>query len=110
MFVTQPNTVPSNNKFCFSLPYFGAQSEKPRTKLTILLRNLFINVDLNIILVNKFKMGKLSTYNVVHTNLVVHNVHQNKLVEQLAHFILALLSTTVGAPALAPLYLFNNVP
>ena len=49
--------VSSVNKFYFTLPDFGAQAEKMKSELFILLHKFFPDVDFHIILVNNFKIG-----------------------------------------------------
>ena len=61
-FVLQSDVVSSVNKFYFTLPYFGAQSEKMKSELSILLHKFFSDVDLHIILVN-VKIGSFFNFN-----------------------------------------------
>ena len=56
IFVPQSIVVSSVTKFNFTLPYFGAQSEKMKFELSILLRKFFSDDDFHIILVNNFKI------------------------------------------------------
>ena len=54
--VPQSDAVSSVNKFHLTLPYFGAQSEKIKSELSILLHKFSPDVDFHII-VNNFKIG-----------------------------------------------------
>ena len=59
------STVPSDNSnkvVYFSLPYFGAQSEKLRDELILLFKKYFADIDFRIILVNKFTIGSFFNY------------------------------------------------
>ena len=57
IFVPQSDVVSSVNKFYFTLPNYGAQSEKRKSEFSILLQTFFSDVGLNIILVSNFKIG-----------------------------------------------------
>ena len=62
IFVPQSDVVSSVNKFYFTLPYFGAQAEKMKSELAILLHTFFPDVDFYIILVNNFKIGSFFNF------------------------------------------------
>ena len=62
IFVPQSDVVSSVNKFYFTLPYFGAQSEKMKSELSILLHKFFPYVDFHLILVNNFKIGSFFNF------------------------------------------------
>jgi len=55
---------PLNNSdsLYFSLPYFGAQSDKFKVELVDLLRKYFVDIDFKFIFTNNFKLGTLFNY------------------------------------------------